>query len=1359
MSKYSLSGQGKNVALKNTYIKGYVACQNMFTMKKIQLILLVMLLASGSALPAQQVSVDNKYGEMIISAEAENGTLTGVITSTTVPGYSGTGYVNGFDAAGDKVTLSVNIPAKDVYRLVIRYTTTVADTFNLLVNNHYPSAIGLKTASGFSQADAGGFLLNTGVNNIALLNQSGTAGIDRVEICRMEKNIFQIDTALIDTLATAETKALYAFLQYQFGHRVISGQTNDYFSQLKTLVGKTPLLRAHDFQHYTQGYPYFWKDGGHTFGYDVNDHSVDDLISWYNSTGGKGIVAMHWHWHDPSGDLNSDAGTNTFYTEETTFDITKGVTPGTPEYDFIIRDIDSIASQLKKFQQAGIPVLWRPLHEAGGGWFWWGAKGAEPCLALWDILIERLKNHHQLHNLIWVWSTPEPDWYPGNDKVDMIGYDSYPGDYNYTNQKEMFDNLYTITRGEKLIGMTENGPIPDIDACLNGDAPWVLFMSWSNLVASQNSTTHIVEVYNHPDVLTLESDNALTGFEWRSTLYPENWYPGCSDNKGRFLHDFSYAGYQSGLAAIPAITGPVVDVTQAPYNADNTGTNDVTAIIQQAINEVGNSGGGVVYLPAGTYRVSSPESQNFALSIAYDSTILRGAGMEATFLLNTSTDMRYKDIIRVTGEYAGWFNPVNTPVEIAFDLLYPTHVIPVTTASSFRQGDLIVVTSTPTDAFIAEHKMTGHWTAAAIKGVAFLRRIDTIDMENNLIILDAPTRYPLKTRDQARVYKVAKHISECGIEHLSIGNVENPRTGWDEESYTIAGTGAYETHQSHAIQLKYAENCWVHHVGTFKPTANSGDYHLLSNGVKLNQCRFVTLDSCNFEKPQYEGGGGNGYMYTLESNDCLISNCSANDGRHNYDFKYPYSNGNVVLHCRGEHSKYASDFHMYLSMSNLFDACTFNGDFLESVFRPYGGETSMHGYSSSQSVFYNTTGEAYHPSRNVLIDSRQFGWGYIIGTSGLAFDVNVDPAEGTANGILYNTTPVDFVEGTGKGQYLAPSSLYLDQLVRRKDNPSSATRKFRVGFIVKDAVSNTPLPDCHVQLYNTTLTTDAGGSVVFEDVFGFFTINVSGDFSNPLLNKQYLIHSDTTLTLYLERETYQVTVKLVRAGTTEPMVYNSVTLGEYTQVTNTAGEVYFTVSGGVHAYNVSKTSYQSATGSFAISSDTSFTLNLLQIAANLRIRLREGTTPVNNANITVNANTLVSNSLGDALFSELPVPASYTFEVDKPGYEHKSSNVYLTRDTIVLIEMVPEQTGLDPQKSGALVICWPNPADKLMNIRLPDIPAEKTILIIDVAGVKHYHIQTTNNHYAADVSGLLSGTYLLKVRCNNDEYVRYFVKK
>jgi hypothetical protein len=98
---------------------------------------------------------------------------------------------------------------------------------------------------------------------------------------------------------------------------------------------------------------------------------------------------------------------------------------------------------------------------------------------------------------------------------------------------------------------------------------------------------------------------------WRSVLYPAEWAPGFSLAYGRFLHDFSFAGYHAGEKEIPFVEQNLTDVTASPYYADNSGNADVTAILQTALDDLGKAGGGVLYLPAGTYRVKAGAHQKW----------------------------------------------------------------------------------------------------------------------------------------------------------------------------------------------------------------------------------------------------------------------------------------------------------------------------------------------------------------------------------------------------------------------------------------------------------------------------------------------------------------------------------------------------------------------------------------------------------------------------------------------------------------------------------------------------------------------------------------------------------------------------
>lgn len=141
-----------------------------------------------------------------------------------------------------------------------------------------------------------------------------------------------------------------------------------------------------------------------------------------------GIVTFVWHWGSPVGlyDNETQRWWSGFYTAATDFDISSALADNTnANYTLLIKDIDTIAVQLKKLESAHVPVLFRPLHEAEGGWFWWGAKGPEPAKKLYRIVYERLTEYHKISNLVWVWNSVAKDWYPGDDVVDIVSADTY----------------------------------------------------------------------------------------------------------------------------------------------------------------------------------------------------------------------------------------------------------------------------------------------------------------------------------------------------------------------------------------------------------------------------------------------------------------------------------------------------------------------------------------------------------------------------------------------------------------------------------------------------------------------------------------------------------------------------------------------------------------------------------------------------------------------------------------------------------------------------------------------------------------------------------------------------------------------
>jgi hypothetical protein len=117
---------------------------------------------------------------------------------------------------------------------------------------------------------------------------------------------------------------------------------------------------------------------------------------------------------------------------------------------------------------------------------------------------------------------------------------------------------------------------------------------------------------------------------WRSDLYPEKTYDPSAAHleTDKVLQDFSFAGYRRGEAPIPDLAGPVFDATAEPFGADPSGATDSTAAIQAALDAAGAAGGCVVFLPAGTYRLSVPAEAQQALPPArsHDRESRRGRG-------------------------------------------------------------------------------------------------------------------------------------------------------------------------------------------------------------------------------------------------------------------------------------------------------------------------------------------------------------------------------------------------------------------------------------------------------------------------------------------------------------------------------------------------------------------------------------------------------------------------------------------------------------------------------------------------------------------------------------------------------------
>ena len=183
-------------------------------------------------------------------------------------------------------------------------------------------------------------------------------------------------------------------------------------------------------------------------------------------------VAVYLESNGTALDPNKDYA---FYKADTEFDAANATVEGTWENKVFTEDLKNTAAYLKLLRDADIPILWRPFHEAAGGWFWWG-KDAVSFKSLWIAMFNYFKAEG-LDNLIWVWTTEgnDADWYPGDQYVDIVGRDIY--------NKETADCVSEYTSiagnyGNKIVSLSECGTVGLISEQWASGARWSWFMPW-----------------------------------------------------------------------------------------------------------------------------------------------------------------------------------------------------------------------------------------------------------------------------------------------------------------------------------------------------------------------------------------------------------------------------------------------------------------------------------------------------------------------------------------------------------------------------------------------------------------------------------------------------------------------------------------------------------------------------------------------------------------------------------------------------------------------------------------------------------------------------------------------------------------
>ena len=422
--------------------------------------------------------------------EAEDGTLTKDAAVASNTEASGGKYVkmNG----GDITFPAVTVEKAGQYSVVVHYMNNYGgDKINYV-------GVGSTTSQvSFPVTDKGKFVdvetvltLAAGANTIAITNSWGWIDVDYIEVKEFEAKAFTLCNAPVTKNATPSAVKLYNFLVNNFGKKTISGvmtgnmdaytigdatQHEDVQAVFKA-GGKYPALIGADLMNATGAN----KDEGWFQQY--TEKAIDIAKTTWKK---GGIPAFTWHWR-PGDEVEFYVkGAHDTYTE---FDFSEAFIKGSTTWDTtsaaykaIVGDIDHVSQIFLDLQKEGVAAIFRPLHESGGNWFWWSINTGKQFIALYQLLYERMVFKNGVNNLIWDFNPQDASklsWTPGETYYDVLSVDIYNKANDHQSNSAAFIDFANKGGTNKIIALSENGPIPDVDNMYAENAPWSWWMPW-----------------------------------------------------------------------------------------------------------------------------------------------------------------------------------------------------------------------------------------------------------------------------------------------------------------------------------------------------------------------------------------------------------------------------------------------------------------------------------------------------------------------------------------------------------------------------------------------------------------------------------------------------------------------------------------------------------------------------------------------------------------------------------------------------------------------------------------------------------------------------------------------------------------
>ena len=251
--------------------------------------------------------------------------------------------------------------------------------------------------------------------------------------------------------------------------------------------------------------------------------------------------------------------------------------------------------------------------------------------------------------------------------------------------------------------------------------------------------------------------------------------------------------------------------------------------------------------------------------------------------------------------------------------------------------------------------------------------------------------------------------------------------------------------------------------------------------------------------------------------------------------------------------------------------------------------------------------------------------------------------------------------------YAAKPAYYAFQLAM--ETRGSYDTPLEVAFKLEAEESGLPLEGCKLEINGESLVSDVNGRVVLEAMnAGRYELLVRSNHRDTV-EKKVSIYRDTLITLSMTLYDYPVSFSMSDSHTGNPLSGVVIRLGEEEGISNVDGKFDFRVPFGSYETVFSKEGYRELSEQLDVSGAMHHERSMEKTHAQIKFRLKTGSTPVNGALVVLGEDSLTSSLLGICTFTEREVGADYDYSVSRTDYFPLAGGLRLNADTTLDLQL------------------------------------------------------------------------------------------